>query len=481
MLKRILAILLCAVLILCGTTACKPDNIQYPSEIVDPTQQPSKPAPAPNPQEGEEEKEETPEVALPENPEQEAPTQANPLAATDFIPSKEVASALKASGIIKPGKAVNDLKNRTITLYTAAGDPAFSYVNQEGKTITEWDWMKALAEQEGFMLKLHRKSAAVSLKSQRVALLAGQKLSLIQLRAEDLAAGLTLCSSAKDYLDMDAPTFGISKAVLKQSGHKLFAPMGQVKSLWYATALMPAETDPFTLSKEKNWTLDAFKTVYSHAASNNALPLRMEDELAWATLSGKSPLTLLEGKLDSNITAEATRETFAELQALRAALPTVALTADAAYDLKNKNAAMAFTDTPQTAEGATYRYAPLPARKAGSAGTVIYSGTFLGLPKYNTEEEHSLAALTFAELWCNRYSEARAGQLQALGTAGNDYVNYINMAEENGHLILRDPAIEEAAKPYLAGLNDKTYDWEKNYREIREAIDPLIDRHNLYY
>ncbi len=479
MLKRILAILLCAVLILCGTTACKPDNIQYPSEIVDPTQQPSEPAPAPKPQEGE--GEQTPDVSLPETPESETPAPTNPLAAADFTPSKDVASTLTAGGIIKPGKAVNALKNRTITLYTAAGDPAFSYVNQEGKTVTEWDWMKQLAEAEGFMLKLYRKNAAVSLKSQRVALLSGQKLSLIQMRAEDLAAGLTLCRSAEDYLDMNAQTFGISKAVLKQSGYKLFAPVGQVKSIWYSAALMPADTDPNALSKENKWTLDSFKTVYSHAATNNALPLQMEDELAWATLSGVSPLTLLEGKLDSNITAEATRDVWAKLQALRGDLPAVALAADSAYDLKNNNTAMAFTDTPQTAEGSTYRYAPLPALKEGTAGTVTYSGTFFGLPKYNTEEEHALAALTFAELWCNRYSEVRAGQLQALGTAGEDYVNYINLTEQNGHLILRDAAIEEKAKTYLNGLNDKTVDLEKGYKETQDAIDPLLDRYNLYY
>ncbi len=476
MLKRILAILLCAVLILCATTACKPDNIQYPSEIIDPTQQPSEPDPAP--QEGEEEQ--NPEIPLPEDPEESAPV-ANPLAAADFAPSADVASALTASGIIKPGKAANVLKNRTIILYTAAGDPAFSYVNQAGKTVTEWDWMKQLAEQEGFMLKLYRKNAAVSLKSQRVALLAGQKLSLVQMRATDLAAGLTLCRSAEDYLDMNAQTFGISKAVLKQSGYKLFAPVGQAQSLWYSAALMPADIDPLALSKENKWTLDSFKTVYSHAAANNALPLLMQDELPWATLSGKSPLTLLEGKLDSNITAKATREVWVKLQALRGELPAVALSAESAYGLKNNNTAMAFTDTPQMEKEGAYRYAPLPALQEGTAGTVTYSGTFFGLPKYHAEEEHTLAALTFAELWCNRYSEVRAGQLKALGVAGEDYVNYINMAEQNGHLILRDAAIEEKAKNYLNGLNDQTVDMEKAYKETQEAITPLIERYNLYY
>ena len=85
--KRIIAILLCLLLILCGTTACKPDTLTNPVVITDPDEQPQEPLPpqdqgaADQPEEQpDEQPEETPDEKTEEQPEtEEQPTQAAPL------------------------------------------------------------------------------------------------------------------------------------------------------------------------------------------------------------------------------------------------------------------------------------------------------------------------------------------------------------------------------------------------------------------
>lgn len=517
--KRIFSILLCLALML-SVTACKPDNITDPVEIIDPNEQPSEETLSggdakPEEQESTEKEEpkedpkaetETPDATPEEQtdkpetaPEAGADTDAkpeegkeepsgepsddpltapvvNPLADDAFVPSTEVAGTLTASGMIKPGAAVSALKNRTISLYTT-DQSAFTYLDKNGKPVSEWDWMERLAKENGFLLKRQVKNADVSIKAQRVALFSGQKLSLVQITADELGNGMTLAASAANLLDPAIQSFGISKSILEKSGYKLFAPVGNIESLWYDAAAMPEGTDPYALSVEKKWTVEQFKALCN--GTQNMQALKMENLLPWATLSGRSPLTLLNGKLDSNINAGVTRNVWDELKKLdMAALmtpPTVAEGEEPTAPL------FTYTDTPAVAEGQTLRYAPLPTLKEGENGTTTYSGTFLALPKYEQDTEALRAALTFAELWCNRYTEVRAATLQTLGIKGADYQAYCNFAESQGILILYTPEIQKTAEPYLSGLTDPTVDMAAAYDAIKPTIDGLLAARNLYY
>lgn len=503
--KRILALLLCLVMAL-SITACKPDNIKYPVEITDPQQQDqventpetdqeaanqpeSEETPSENeeqentkPEEEPKEEEETPEEPQKEEEaedesEEEAPAAPqSPLAEETFVPSREVAGTLPLSGIIKPGDAVSALKNRTITLYTADSQPAFQYIDKNNKPVTEWEWMDQLAKENGFLLKRQVKSNAVSLKAQRVALFSGQKLSLIQMVASELGNGMTLAASAEQFLNKETPTFGISKAVLEQSNYKLFAPVGNVESFWYDPTALPENTDLQALNTEKKWTVQQFKDLCE--GSEAAQRLKMADPLPWATLSGRSPLTLLDGKLDSNLNAAVTREVWTKVKELD--LNALNLPREKAEETE-ETTLFAYTATPTPAEGKTLNYLPLPALKEETAGTVTFTGTFLALPKYEEDAETLRAALTFAELWCNRYAEVRAGFMQSLGIKGADYQAYCHMAETQGVLILDVPEIRKTAETYLSGLTDPAIDMTSAYEEIRNRINGLIAARNLYY
>lgn len=513
--KRVLAILLCLMLIF-SVTACKPDNITYPVDIIDPNDQPKEDVqadlpdgdkkeenpvtdeqpddnetveqPDENPEKApdEDKTEETPDEVKTEEaksedakPEEapEAPAVTNPLAAKDFAPSTTVSGTLQASGIVKQGPAVSALKNRTITLYTADNRAAFSYTDKREKVVSEWDWMRTLAEENGFIIKHEIKNSTVSIKSQRVALFAGKKLSLVQMTAADLGNGMTLAAAADALLNLDTPTYGISKAVLQQSGNKLFAPVGNIDTLWYNPIALPDGYDLQATVQENKWTVEQFKTLCEGSQAD--LRLEMNDLLPWATLSGRSPLTLLEGKLDSNLYAKVTRDALDSLKTLDfAALRTPKTATDAA---PNGASLFLYTNDPANDNTQSLQYAPLPALEEGTAGTVTFAGTFFALPKYETDTEARRAALAFAELWCNRYTEARAAILQKLGIKGADYQAYCDLAESRGMLILYTPEIQKAAEGYLAGLTDPTVDMDAAYEEVKATVEGLIAARNLYY
>lgn len=479
--KRFLAILLCLLLVLGGMTACKPDNITYPTEITDPDENNAEDTPA------EGKPSEKPEQTPSKEPEEAPPaaedaeqTDSHPYLNKNGAPSKGVGITLPIGGFIKDTTPADALKDKTITLYTAREEAAFNYVNKKGATVSEWDWIKSAAAEYGFTVKLNVKSADLSLKSQRVALMAGKVLSVLQLRKEDLAQGMTLARSASELVDRDIATFGISNAVLTQSNDTLFAPLGYAETLWYNPALMPENMDPASLSGEGKWTLETFKTVYDYAAQNEVLPLQM-DVLPWATLSGKSPLTLKEGKLDHNLYAKDTREAF---QKIRAVFTTLAKapqeTATETYNFKSGNTAMVYTALPEQGEGVTANFVPLPTLEEGKPGGMTFGGTFMALPKY-TDKTNDAAALSFIELWCNRFTEAHAAALMAQGMKAKDYVNFTAYAEQNGVLILHSPEIEELAETYLSGLTDEAVDMEKEYGSIKTKLTALVTRHNLYY
>ncbi len=406
----------------------------------------------------------------------------NPLFSADFKPSTNVQGTLPASGFIKNGSTAAALKNRTITFYTADETPAFAYLNEKGVAVNEWQWAEAIADAFGFQLKYTIKNKSISLKAQRTALFAGRKLSLVQMTDDQLALGMSLSRPADAYLNENAVSHGISSAVLEQTLKTLFAPVGNVNTLWYHPDLMPSGNDPATLSAQNAWTVEQFKAIYQNSANQGTKPLDMLQTLDWALLSGKSPLTLLDGKLDSNIYAQVTQKAFASLKAVNAELPAFLMDEDTTYSIENGTLAMAYTlAVPAVAEGAKIGYTSLPALENGSAATVSFGGTFFALPKYQQEEGADLAALTFAELWCNRYTETRAAALQKAGIAGADYEAYTQFAESKGQMIFRDPGIDALCETYLKGLNDPLVNMDDAYRAIKPQLMAKVAAYNLYY
>lgn len=508
--KRVLAILICLAM-MAVVPACKPDNIQPPAEIITPgedqqnaalglgeeenaseeskpsdnekqEEKPEEQAPPTEKEEGNDTPSEESTSSETEKEEQssEEPANPNPLAAETFTPSKTAASVLSESGIIKNSDP-EITKNRTITFFTANSAPAFSYKDEKGVAVSELDWMKAIAEENGFTLQYQIKPASVSVKAQRTALYAGKKLSLIQLDSSDLASGLTLCASAKSYLDLENTSYGVSKAVLSQSNNKLFAPIGLVDSLWYNSAMV-GESDPLTLAQEDRWTVDAFQTLCNAAVEQQVLPLLMSKALPWVTISGVSPIGLVKDqKLDTNLSSDESKSVWSALQKMHKEIPAFVQNEDLTYTLNKGTVMMEYTTLPISAKGINLSYAPLPRLEKKSTNAVTFSGTFFALPKYQKEASENIAALLFAERWCNRYAEVRAGQLQALGIKGEAYQKYADLAEQKGMLILYSSTIEEMIKPFLKGITDESINMKEEFTAIRDQLNGYLTTLNLYY
>jgi hypothetical protein len=110
-----------------------------------------------------------------------------------------------------------------------------------------------------------------------------------------------------------------------------------------------------------------------------------------------------------------------------------------------------------------------------------YCGNFLALPKYREEQAADLAALTFAELWCNRYAETIAADLKALDLDAAAYADYLALAEGNGSLIFYDASIEAIAETYLSGLTDAKVDMAAEYEKIRAKLLGTVAKYNQNY
>lgn len=516
--KKILTIFLCGMLLF-SVPACKQETVTYPSVVTKPgatesvelekpkqekEEEPQdstagtggqtvqigsgKPEAKPEAEQPETEKPEVeqPETEQPEaeQPETEAATPErtfakHPLVLKNAALSKTTASTIALSNLVKGG-GLKTLKSRTLTLYTAGDTPSFHYLNEKGVLVSEWDWMKEIAKENNFTLKLVRKTNASSLKAQRIALNAGQELSLVTLRKEELASGMTLCRSASKYLNAAADPGGVSQSVLSQSNHTLFAPIGNIEALWYHLDLMPEKLDPNTLYKNNQWNAEAYTKVHANALTKKIMPLLMETALPWATLSGKSPLTLLNGKLDSNINAQVTQTVWAQLQTLNDALTPFKPAKNTTYTFADETVAMTYSSIPAAGKG-SYSFAPLPTLGEEQESTVTYCGNFLALPKYREEQAADLAALTFAELWCNRYAETIAADLKALNLDATAYADYLALAEGNGSLIFYDASIEAIAETYLSGLTDAKVDMAAEYEKIRAKLLGTVAKYNQNY
>ena len=520
--KKILTIFLCGMLLF-SVPACKQETVTYPTvvtkpgatesvELEKPEQEKEEPqdstagtggqtvqigsgkpeaTPETETPETETPETETAEVEQPEveQPEAEAPAPEvvapertfakHPLVLKNGSLSKTTASSIALSDLVKGG-GLKTLKKRTLTLYTAGDAPSFHYLNEKGVLVSEWDWMKELAKENDFTLKLVRKTNASSLKAQRIALNAGQELSLVSLRKEELASGMTLCRSASKYLNAAATPNGISRAVLSQSNDTLFAPIGNIEALWYHLDLMPEKLDPNALYKNNQWNAEAYTKVHTNALAKKVMPLLMETALPWATLSGRSPLTLLDGKLDSNIHAQVTQIVWGQLRELNGALTPFKPAKNTTYTFADETVAMTYSSIPAAGKG-SYSFAPLPILGEEQESTVTYCGNFLALPKYREEQAADLAALTFAELWCNRYAEALAADFKALDLDAAAYADYLALAAGNGSLIFYDASIEAIADAYLSGLTDEKVDMAAEYEKIRTKLLGTVAKYNQNY
>ena len=368
-------------------------------------------------------------------------------------------------------------------MITADETPAFQYSDARGRTVTEWEWLKKICEENGARFKYTVKNAAVSVKAQRAALYAGLPLSLIQLSEKDLGVGLTLTAKvSEEDLDNAETSFGVSRAVFTQSNRRLFAPRGMFSSFWYDITELTGETDPQNALETGEWTLERYTAVYNDAARRGLQPLALSDPLVWATVGGKSPLTLLDDKLDHNIHARVVREVWSALRAANKGLSAFEPDEKIPYSLKEGTLALEYTDLPEPGKKQSLQWIGLPSLAKNGENPVTFTGTCLALPRWGLGAEQRLASLVLAELWCNRFTEIRTAALAECGVSGEAYKEYVDYGEAHGYLILHNRTIEKLAEPYLACLNDPAPDMEEIWTSTcKIPIDNYIETQNLFY
>ena len=193
----------------------------------------------------------------------------NPLINRDRQVNKQAlpSFAIDDTGFVRDGTTIKDLKGKTLQFFTADNFPGWSYRNEKGETIDEWQWFKDLKREVGLSIKYevkqHQKSTAAALQYMN----AGKQCDVVYANHVIYPNVLCISRSITDLIAIN--NLGSSPGVCKNTmdvcrwGNTLrvVAPIGVVDVLWYNQTLTQelALSDPHTMWEKGAWSWDTFK------------------------------------------------------------------------------------------------------------------------------------------------------------------------------------------------------------------------------
>jgi hypothetical protein len=401
--KRLFS-LITVILILISVFGCAPDNIISPDSQPDSapvgtqTQQPTpepQPEPVPEPQPA-------PAVKDKKN------TEVKPTFDIDTLDYVKVKTA--------------ELKEKELSMFV--GSSSFS-----AGSLTETDWLCALAESYGIKIKYSVTPDRALYSSQLIAQKSGKTVDIISAKVRDCMAALSLMQDSSELVTKtDKDPF--SAKVFDLTGGKLFAGKGNAKAMWFNTAIVkdaPAD----------NWTFEDFKKLATDIRAADLGVIENESIVEFMS-SGKEQLTGFNSKegyimrpLDE--TAKLIIEDYAKA---------TLLPEESAADKKfyRENVAFVYTDAP-VRRNMTISWAPMPAYSEDGTNIMALCGSGLGLSKTVSEQNRD-TALTFIMLWCARYTESREDALVFdLGISKASCDRYIDLSEQSGIICAADREI----------------------------------------
>lgn len=105
----------------------------------------------------------------------------NPLINRDRQQNKGLAPSFNIddTGFVRAGTKIADLKKKTLAFYTADNFAAWSYRNEKGVTIDEWEWFSQLKKEYGLTIKYTKSQHMKSTESALQAMNAGKPCDII--------------------------------------------------------------------------------------------------------------------------------------------------------------------------------------------------------------------------------------------------------------------------------------------------------------
>ncbi|MBR0327887.1 MAG: S-layer homology domain-containing protein, partial [Clostridia bacterium] len=143
------------------------------------------------------------------------------------------------TGFVKGGTKLSYLNGVTLHFFTSDLCALWSYRDDNGKWISEWDWFKSLKDEIGLEIKYTVKAHANSINSSLQYMTAGKQLDVICTSEQTLASALCISRpldeliNITDYGSSPAISYNIMNAYKWGGSRRAVSPIGDVEVLWY--------------------------------------------------------------------------------------------------------------------------------------------------------------------------------------------------------------------------------------------------------
>lgn len=171
------------------------------------------------------------------------------------------------TGFVRAGTKLTDLRSKTLSFYTADNFAAWSYRNEKGQTVDEWEWFKLLKSELGLNIKYTVKQHTESTTAALTAMNAGAPCDIIYSNHVVFPSTLCISRSITDLININ--NLGSSPGVCKKTmdickwGNtlRLVSPIGCVDVLWYNQTLAQQMglSDPHVMWESGVWNWNTFR------------------------------------------------------------------------------------------------------------------------------------------------------------------------------------------------------------------------------
>lgn len=343
---------------------------------------------------------------------------------TTALPSFDI----DKTAFVRNGTKLSDLKDKTLEFFTADDKPNWSYRNEKGIVVNEWQWFDILKDEIGLSIKYNIKQSNTSLDAAYTYMNSGLQCDLLYTNKKNAMQAVGIARPITNFTNINnlgsAP--GVSRPAMdNHSMYKhlyLVSPIGPSEVLWYNQTLNQelALSDPHIMWEKGKWDWDNFKKYIQSVPKTNKkgeplVALTGDTQTIaemFALANGKpvvkrktiASISITECNLNSPKVIEAF-EFFADIS------KSTNYAENAHAGLFEGTTIMDATLDPLTYHDTEYskyvmiNWVPFPSAENESDVTTD-KGYGMLLPRKTAKPENELVTLKFMELWSTRFTEA---------------------------------------------------------------------------
>ena len=334
---------------------------------------------------------------------------------------------------------LSDLRNKTLAFFTADNHAMWSYRNEKGITMDEWEWFILLKRELGIQVKFTKSQHQKSVESALQAMNAGKQCDIIYSNHVVFPSSLCISRSLDDFINVDkiSNSPGVCSNIMNMvrwgEGNRVISPIGNVDVLWYNQTLTQelGLSDPHKLWEEGKWNWNSFKDYLNSVPERNPSGEELVALVQWPTTAAAiwpstngDPAICLDSSASipmilNNWSAPSTVEAWEFITNVcnnvnydSSAEPSPG-NQQAHLGLYNGTTMMSSTMYPQIYRDTEYskkiqiNWVPYPkSLNANGRDIAQWRGAAMMLPKRTSKPDNIPIALKFMELWASRFTES---------------------------------------------------------------------------